>query len=125
MTRARKRLLNNDNIDSFNSRITTSILINNIDKNIIIVQRNAIKYIINKLLIKCFTQAHKQDIIFFSNKHSQIRKKGSQIVENRELLAIQDRKSHCIRPRLLYYCRKMPACLLSNVCIKLEIVNSI
>lgn len=37
LTRAKKRLLNNDNIDTLNSRIVNSILINNINKNVFIV----------------------------------------------------------------------------------------
>ena len=37
LTRARKRLLNNSNIDTLNSRIAYSILTNNVDKNVVIV----------------------------------------------------------------------------------------
>lgn len=36
-TRAKKRLLNNDNVDTFNSRIGYSILTNNVNKNVVIV----------------------------------------------------------------------------------------
>lgn len=38
LTRVRKSLLNNDSIDTLNSRIASSIPINNINKNIVIVQ---------------------------------------------------------------------------------------
>ena len=38
LIRARKVLLNNDYVDTFNSRIAYSIPTNNIDKNVVIVQ---------------------------------------------------------------------------------------
>lgn len=37
LTRARKKLLNNDNVDTFNDRIANPNSINNIDKNDVIV----------------------------------------------------------------------------------------
>lgn len=43
----------------FNSRIACLTPINNINKNIIIVQQNETRYIINKFQIKCFIQANK------------------------------------------------------------------
>lgn len=54
LTRARKKLLNNDNIDIFSNSVASSIPINNINKNIVIVQWNATSYIINKLQIKYY-----------------------------------------------------------------------
>ena len=51
------------------------------------------------------------------------KKEGGQVVEDRELLTIQDGEGKCLGPGLLYYCRGMPACLLSNVFTKLGIVN--
>ena len=37
LTRARKELLNNDNVDTLNSRIASSIPIDNVNKNVVIV----------------------------------------------------------------------------------------
>lgn len=59
LTRAKKRLLNNDNINTLNSRIASSIPINNVNKNVIIFQQNAIRHIINKLQIKGFAQVNR------------------------------------------------------------------
>ena len=123
LTRARKGLLNNDDVDTLNSRITSSILIDHVDKNFVIVQRNASRHIINRLQIKRFAQANGRDVIIFPGHHIRTKKEGGQVVEDRELLTIQDGEDKCIEPRLLYYCRGMPACLLSNVCTKLGIVN--
>lgn len=54
LTKARKRLLDNTNVDTLKSGITSSFSINDIDKNVVIVQWNAIRYIINRLQIKRF-----------------------------------------------------------------------
>lgn len=70
LTRARKRLLNNDNVDIINNRIVSSIAINDVDKNVVIVQQSATRQIINRLQTKHFAQANRRDIILFHNKHS-------------------------------------------------------
>lgn len=38
LTRAKKELFNNNNVDTFNSRIISLIPINNVDKNVVIIQ---------------------------------------------------------------------------------------
>lgn len=58
-TRARKKLLDNNDIDTLKSGITSSFSINDINKNVVIVQWNATKYIINRLQIKSFAQANR------------------------------------------------------------------
>ena len=123
LTKAGKELLNNNDIDTLNNKIACSIPTNNFDKNVVIIQRNETRHIINRLQIKRLTQANGQDIILFSDHHSRTKKEGGQVVENRELLTIQDREGNYIRPGLLYYYKKMPACLLSNVCTKLGMIN--
>ena len=70
LTRARKGLLNNDDVDTFNNKIAYSIPTNNVDKNIVIVQRIKTRYIINRLQIKHLAQANGQDVIFFHNHYS-------------------------------------------------------
>lgn len=59
---------------------------------------------------------------FFLDNILELKKKG-QLVKDKELLTIQDREDNCIESGLVYYCREMPAGLLSNLCTKLEIVN--
>ena len=125
LIKARKELLNNVDIDTLNSRIASSIPINDINKNIVIVQQNAIKHIINKFQIKRFAQVNGQDVIFFLRQHSGTKKEGGQVVENRELLLIQDGEGNCIEPRLFFYYKGIPTCLLSNVYTKLEMLNRV
>ena len=123
LTRARKGLLNNDDVDILNSRIASSIPIDDVNKNVVIIQRNATRHIINRLQIKRFAQANGRDVIIFPGQHTRTRKEGGQVVKDRELLTIQDGEGKCIGPGLFYYCRGMPACLLLNVCTKLGMVN--
>ena len=123
LTRARKGLLNNNNVDTLNNRIASSIPIDNVDKNEVIVQQNATRHIINRLQINRFAQANRRDVIIFLGQYTRTRKEGGQVVENKELLTIQDGEGKCIGPGLFYYCRGMPTYLLSNVCTKLGMVN--
>lgn len=73
--------------------------------------------------IKHFAKANRRDIILFPTYYFRIKKDGELIVKDNQLLCIQDEEEVSVVPRLLCYCRKIPACLLSNICIKLEIVN--
>lgn len=52
LTRARKGLLNNNDVDTLINKIAFSIPTNNVDKNVDIVQRIKTRYIINRLQIK-------------------------------------------------------------------------
>lgn len=49
LTRAKKELLNNNNIDILNNRIISLIPIDDIDKNGVIIQQNATRHINNRL----------------------------------------------------------------------------
>lgn len=125
MTWVKKRLLNNNSIEIFNNKITYWILINNVNKNVVIVQSNVTRHLINKVSIKRFTQANKWDIIIFLEKHPELKEKRGQVVEDKELLIIQDEKDKYIRPGFFYYCKGISAYLLSNIYTKLEMINRI
>ena len=132
LTRARKKLLKNDDVDIFNSRIAYSILTNNINKNIVIVKQNKTRHIIIYIVKRVWGwdrgwgwiwTVYGQDVTLFPGHHFRTKKKGGQIVKNKELLTIQDGEGNCIEPRLLYYYGEMPACLLLNIYTKLGMVN--
>lgn len=40
------------------------------------------------------------------------------------LFQAQDEEDNCTRPGILLYCKKMPACLLTNQCTPLGMINS-
>lgn len=49
LIRVRKRLLNNGDVDTPNSRIVSLISSKNVNKNVVIVQQNETRHIINDL----------------------------------------------------------------------------
>lgn len=59
----------------------------------------------------------------FPVQHSSTKKDGDQIVNDTKLLTMQNSDGSCIGPGLLYSYRQMPSCLLTNLCIQLNIVN--
>lgn len=60
---------------------------------------------------------------FFLINISKLKKMENQIVENKELVIIQDRKNPYIRLGFFNYYRVISSYLLSNIYTKLEIVN--
>ncbi len=123
LTRARRGLLNNDDVAILNSKVAVTILILNPDEQVVIVQRNATRYTINWIQIKRFAKAHNRDVIIFPSEHSRTKKDGGQIVDDTDLLTIQNGEGTCIGPSILYYCKGMPACLLTNMNTQLGMVN--
>lgn len=78
---------------------------------------------INQIQIKQFAKANNCNIIFFPAQHSYTKKDKGQIVNDTDLLAIQDDKKICIEPSILYYCREIFACLLTNLNTQLDMIN--
>lgn len=65
VTKIRTSLLNNNNIANLNNNVTTIMLIQDIFKNDVIVQWNAIWHIINRFQVQYFAKVNNQDIILF------------------------------------------------------------
>ncbi len=123
LTRARRGLLNNDDVTILNSKVAVTIPILNPDEQVVIVQQNATQYTINRIQIKRFVKAHNRNVIFFPAEHSHTKKNGGQIVDDTDLLTVQDGERTCIGPGILYYCKGMPAYLLTNMNTQLGMVN--
>ncbi len=51
------------------------------------------------------------------------KKDGGQSVDDTDLLTIKDGEKTCIRPNILYYCKKMPAYLPTNINSQHGMVN--
>lgn len=108
LRRARKGLLNNDDVAILNNKVAATIPIHNADEQVVIVQQNAIRHTINRIQIRRFAKANNRDVILFPTQHARTKKDGGQIVDDTDLLTLQDGKGSCIGPSLLYYCRGMP-----------------
>ena len=70
-----------------------------------------------------FAKANNRDIILFFIQHFRTKKDDGQIVDNTKLLTVQDADGSCIGSDLLYYYRRIPVCLLTNLSIELGMVN--
>ena len=123
--RAKRGLLNNDNVAIFNNKIVVTIHIVNLNEQVVMVQQNTTRHTINWMQIKRFAQAHNRNVILFPIEHSHIKKNSGQIVEDIDLLTIQDGEGICIGPGIMYYCKEMPACLLTNMNSQLSMVNGV
>ncbi len=88
LTRARRDLLNNNNVAILNNKIALMIPILNLDKQVVIVQQNATWHTINWIQTKRFPKAHNHNIIFFLVEHLHIKKDSGQIVDDTDLLTI-------------------------------------
>lgn len=53
------------------------------------------------------------------------KKNGNQIVNNTNLLIIKNDEKICIGSSILYYYKKMPTCLLTNLKTQLGIANRV
>ncbi len=122
LTRARKSLLNVDDITILNSKIVVTIPILNPNEHVVMVQRNATRHMINRIQIRRFSKANNRDVILFPTEHYRTKKDGGQIVNDTDLLNVQD-DDGSIGPGILYYCKGMPTCLLTNSSTQLDIVN--
>ncbi len=116
LTRARKSLFKVNDITILNSKVVVTIFILNPNKHVVMVQQNATRYTIHRIQIKRFAKANNCNIIFFSMEHCHTKKNDSQIINDTDLLNIQD-GDRSIGQIILYYYKKMPACLLTNLSI--------
>lgn len=76
------------NISMLNKQVVTMLTPKNLFKNIIIVQKNKITYLINKLHIKKFAQNTGQDIIIFLTKCSYTKKNSNKSLLYKDLFLI-------------------------------------
>lgn len=125
LRRVKKSFLNNNNIAILNNKVAATISIHNTDEQVIIVQQNTIQYTINQIQIRQFAKTNNCNVILFFIQHSCTKKDKGQIVDNTDLLTEQDDEGICIEPGILYYCREMVACLLTNLNTQLGIVNRV
>lgn len=81
------------------------------------------RHAINRLKIKHFAEVNKHNLILFSTCHSKTKKDGRHVIDNIYFLQIQDKEKGIIKPELLFYYQEISPYLLSNVSIKLSIIN--
>lgn len=123
LTKARKNLLNNNNVAIFNNKVVVTILIPNPDKQIVIVQQNATRHTIHWIQIIRFAKGINCNVIFFLTEDLHIKRNNGQIVDNTNLLTIENGEEIYIGPGKFYYYIKMHVYLLTNLNTQLGMIN--
>ncbi len=115
--------LTHGNVAMLNRKVVTALTLRDPLKNIVIIQRNKTRHLINRLQIGRFARSVGHDIIIFPAQHSCTKREGEENVLYKDLFSFQDGDHEATGPGLLYYCKGMPIALLTNICTVLGIVN--
>ena len=91
--------------------------------NIVIIQQNKTRHLINRLQIERFAHSVGHNIVIFRAQHSRTKREGGKVILQKDLFSIQDGDRGATGPGLLYYCKGMPVALLTNMCTALGMVN--
>ncbi len=119
----RKGALSQADISMLNEKVVTGLTLNDPLNNIIIVQRNKTKHLINPLQIERFAHSVGHDIVIFLAQHNCTKRERGKAILQKDLFSIQDGDHEATGPGLLYYCNGMPVALLINMCTTLGMVN--
>lgn len=76
LTRAKRGLLNNNDVAILNNKVVSILLIYKSEENVVIVQQNVTQHTINQYQIHRFAKANNRDIILFSTQYSQTKRDG-------------------------------------------------
>ncbi len=107
-----------------NEKLVTDLTLSDLLNNIVIVQQNKTRYLINRLQIEKFAHFIDHDIVIFAAQHSRTRRERGKVILQKNLFFIQDEDRGATSPSLLYYYKNMPVALLTNICTGLGIVHS-
>lgn len=99
--------MTHDNITMLNRKVVTVLTLNDLLKNIVIIQYNKIKHLINCLQIERFTYFIVYNIIIFLTQHSHTEKEERENICHKNLFSIYDRDNGAIGLSLLSYYKEM------------------
>ena len=125
LKRARHGLLNLKEVNSLNAQVVTHLPNSNFADTIIIVQKNKTRHLINCLQAENFACSYNMNFILFPAEHSRNKKDRGNLIQHKDLLGVQEGEKNAASPKILYYCKKMPAIVLTNQCTLLGIVNGV
>ena len=124
LKRAKSDKFDIENVVLLNSRTATDLFSCESFDNVVVVQFNQTKHLINRLQIERFARSRNSKIFLFSAEHSRIKKNDDDLIQNELLLEKLD-ENDIIESSILCYCEKMSMLLLTNQCISLNIVNDV
>ena len=106
-----------------NEKVVTGRTLSHPLNNIIIVQRNKTKHLINCLQIEKFARSVGHNIITFPAQYSHTRREERKTIIQKDWFSIQYGDCGATGLSLLYYYKSMPVALLANICTALGMVN--
>ena len=96
-----------------NEKVVTGLTLSDPLNNIVIVQQNKTRHLINCLQIERFARSVGHDIVIFPAQYSHTKRERGKIILQKDLFSIQDGNGGATGPGLLYYCKDMPVALLT------------
>jgi hypothetical protein len=118
MHRAKHASLNSNDITILNRKVISSFKSSNFNNVIVIVKRNSIRHIINRIQMKSLVLKNNQSIIMFSARHDRF----SQEIKIDELLNNFDHVEMS-SSKLFFYIKNASAILLLNLNFVLRLMN--
>ncbi len=103
----------------------TGLTLNDPLNNIVIVQQNKTRHLINCLQMKRFARSVSHNIVIFPAQHNRTRREERKAILQKDLFSIQDGDRGATGLGLLYYYNGMPVALLTNMYTALSIVNGV
>lgn len=124
LRQAHFRTLTVEDITNLNNRVITMLKVNNLFNNIVFVQCNKMRHLINCLQIERYSRSISNDIIIFLALYIYTKKVSGKEILHKDFFSLQDGELEAIDPDLLYYYKEIPVILLTNICTALEMVNN-
>lgn len=121
--RARAGQLNEGDVNLLNDRVAVELPSPESLNSVVVVQRNELRHTINRFQTERFARTRGTPLFIFPACHFRTRKDGKAPILHEDLFSCKDDDGKANGPGLLYYCKDMPAMLLSNMCTPLGIVN--
>lgn len=105
--RAKNEDLNKIDVNVLNKQIIENLSFANSSNNVIVVQQNNLRYIINRFQIQRVVQKPHKFIIIFFVEHFRIIKNRKILLIHENLFDFQNEKNKMNKSKLIYYCKNM------------------
>ena len=120
---ARSGSLTQNDVDLLNTKVVSSILPQNLDDVIFIVQRNSLCHSLTHCRLQHFASNHSEFLYIFPAEHSRTKSSSKLQLRLGDLLLHPDDGTKCPFPGLFVYTQGMPVMLLENLSTKMGQVN--
>lgn len=115
--------LNLDNVNTLNIQVVIYVSNSDFNDTIVIVKKDRIIHLINRLQVQNFALSLNFDSFLFSIKFFRNKKDGGNFIQYEDLLNVQEDNGNATAPGILYYYKRIPTMVLVNECILLRIIN--